>query len=169
MRTKIHDTHIKGSYHMPPTPFPSSSSVSALAVVVGHELSTEMDTLREENARLTSAVECLKRTAAADHEYYFNLVWVARGWEEDDRANNPSMLAIMRNMGREEQFARDVGRLSGDDGDWVHGFNSGMLAASRMYEGLANATKDRPCVHGSVFTMDQQRTLAQSEFPMLDT
>lgn len=152
--------------HMPCV---APSHVDALAVVVDHELSTELKVLREKNARLEGALSCLQKVASDNRKYYFKLVWIARGWAEDDRVNDPQIRADIRDMDREEQFAKDVENLSGDEGDWNHGFNSGMLAASRMFEGLANATEDIPCIYGSTFTAEQQRTLSINEFPMLDT
>lgn len=32
------------------------------------------------------------------------------------------------------------------DGEWHHGFNSGMLAASHMYTGLAMSTEEEACI-----------------------
>lgn len=145
------------------------SSVDALAVVVNHHLSAEIHALRNENARLRGALQSVQKAVADDHQYYFHLVWIARGLEGDNRENNPQVLAEIREMGREDQFAMDLEDLSGDEADWAHGFNSGMLAASRMYHGLSNSTEDIPCIYGSVFTMEQQRALAINEFPMLDT
>ena len=147
----------------------SSSQIDALAVVVSHKVSNELQALRDENSRLKSALESVQNAVADDSQYYFNLVWIARGLEGDDRENNSQVLAEIRSMGREDRFVLDLENMSGDGGDWFHGFNSGMLAASRMYHGLANSTEDIPCIYGSVFTMKQQRDRAINEFPMLDT
>ena len=59
---------------------------------------------------------------------YFDLVWYARKTEEQYN----TILEVKENVDRiHEMYPADILDLGSDDGQWVHGFNSGMLAGMR--------------------------------------
>jgi len=53
----------------------------------------------------------------------------------------------------ETDYSKEAKEISGKDGDWHHGFNSGMLAACRYILSLNDVDKD----------------FADNHFPFLDT
>lgn len=63
-------------------------------------------------------------------EKYFDLVWMARKDEEllDER---PDIREIFNKTSA--KYPGELEKLQRDDGDWHHGFNSGMLACSRLF------------------------------------
>jgi hypothetical protein len=74
----------------------------------------------------------VKSKGGEDTDKYFDLVSIACG---PGRGEHPSPLA--------EKYRAEIEKLKCvRDGEWHHGFNSGMLAASRMYTGLAVSTKE---------------------------
>lgn len=82
------------------------------------------------NKRLKVKNACAKMR---EHmEMYFELVWYARN------ANKPKLLdreayetlAYVNDL--ENKYPDEIKKLREDD-NWHHGFNSGMLAASRLY------------------------------------
>ena len=84
------------------------------------------------------------------NEKYLDLVWLARKKPEDrkDRTIN----AVIKRV--EYSYPKEVADLSSvENGDWHHGFNSGMLAALRYVETLDSC--------GFV--------QAEMDFPMLDS
>ncbi len=58
---------------------------------------------------------------------YQSLVWYARSGRNID---NPDVKHHRDWI--EELYSKEIENLSGDDGDWFHGFNSGMLAGMRL-------------------------------------
>ena len=80
----------------------------------------------------------MKRRLEEFEEKYCDLVWFARRTEEDEKIENIGIQIeeIRSKYPKETQDLEDD-----DEGDWHHGFNSGMLAAVRH---LKNPKKDFP-------------------------
>ena len=78
---------------------------------------------------------------------YFDLVWIARHKGEKEGLAGAERVRTM--------YPEEVARLSGEYGDWEHGFNSGCLAAFRLAMGLLGTNDDAQ--------------MAEDEFPFLDT
>jgi hypothetical protein len=80
---------------------------------------------------------------------YADLIWYARSSRKDN-----SIAGVKENRDRiEELYPDEVNDLQNEDGDWHHGFNSGMVAALRY-----------------ILTMDDLGLeQANEEFPMLDS
>jgi len=55
------------------------------------------------------------------------LVWFARS---DPETTNPIVRSLQNEL--KEQYPDETERLTGEKGDWEHGFNSGMLACLRL-------------------------------------
>lgn len=80
-----------------------------------------------------------KSNAGEDTDKYFDLVSIARG---PGRGEHPSPLA--------EKYRAEIEKLKCiRDGEWHHGFNTGMLAASRMYTCLAMSTEEEAYIQFS--------------------
>ncbi len=82
---------------------------------------------------------------------YFDLVWLARSRPQDYLRNESvrrSVETIKFNYPEETEALADE-----DEGDWQHGFNSGMLAGLRYVLTLFEDGKEQ----------------ADEEFPFLDT
>lgn len=90
-------------------------------------------------------------TAVSEKENkYYDLVWYARKTEE--QYNNIS--EVKENSDRIEKiYSTEIEKLQGEDGDFDHGFNSGMLAGMRYVLSLYDMGKEQ----------------AEEEFPFLDT
>ena len=80
---------------------------------------------------------------------YADLLWYARSSEKHN-----SITGVKENKNRiEGLYPEEVNDLQNEDGDWHHGFNSGMVAALRY-----------------ILTMDDLGLeQADEEFPMLDS
>jgi hypothetical protein len=80
---------------------------------------------------------------------YADLLWYARSSEKHN-----SIPGVIENRERiEGLYPEEVNDLQNEDGDWHHGFNSGMVAALRY-----------------ILTMDDLGLeQANEEFPMLDS
>lgn len=62
---------------------------------------------------------------------YCDLVWYARNNKPTHLENeNYEALALLQNI--RKKYPSEIKSL-GEDDNWSHGFNSGMLAASRLY------------------------------------
>ena len=163
--------------------------MDALRVVANVDALEERDRLREELAEAKKALEALRSQAHAHSEKYFSLAWWARhGWAAFDDSSHPG-----HGKAREihEQYRDEVMKLSSDSGLWDHGFNSGLLAAARLYEGLSGYTKEHvppdsyyaqdghydsdadTYVDGEVPSLagklEREREFALDNFPNLDT
>jgi hypothetical protein len=83
---------------------------------------------------------------------YFDLVWFARTGSAAVKDGNISMPGVVR---VKMAYPEECARLSGEQGAWEHGFNSGCLAAFRLVLGLMGTKVDAQ--------------MAEDEFPFLDT
>ena len=117
-----------------------------------------------------------KAKAATDADKYRNLVWIARNNSKEvlDNTSHPSHWRVVEVM---DTYRNEVVKLSGPDGNFWHGFNSGVLAASRMYMGLSASSEedleeeedgleDGPPLSARLAAQRQQ---AVEDFPFLDT
>jgi hypothetical protein len=116
-------------------------ALRVVASVSVDDIAGERDALRNELAEVKKALEVVKSKAAEDGEKYSDLVWIARRnidavLADPDHPSLPGVVEIMA------KHPLELRKLQGQDGDWQHGFNSGMLAASRMYMGLSIAYEE---------------------------
>ena len=102
-------------------------------------LYTENITLRGDTDEAKIALVAVKNKAGEDAEKYYDLVWIARG---RGRGDHPSPLAA--------KYPVEIANIKGEHGNWHHGFNSGMKAASRMYMALAVSTEEEADLDDSV-------------------
>lgn len=107
---------------------------------------------------------------------YFDLVWLARKHPED--LNIPGVKKAY-----DEVCAKYPGELEKlqdmDSGDWAHGFNSGMLACSRLLSAYClphnhqhdyEVPEDSSDEEGDrISPRDQEIEMAENDFPFLDT
>ena len=88
--------------------------------------------LRAQNKLLKSALNAVKDTASEKLSKSYELVWYAR-----NRTRYPSHEAS-KWLDNSKEHSDDIDNLRGMNGDFHHGFNSGMLAASRMFKEQAD-------------------------------
>lgn len=68
-------------------------------------------------------------------EKYFELVWFARSNPDKARNNGEKELfeTLTQKLGEiSDKYPKEIQALCGDDSNWEHGFNSGILAYSRF-------------------------------------
>ena len=114
-------------------------------------------------------------------EKYFDLVWMARKDEALMRAR-PDIRKIFNETSA--KYPGELKKLHSEEGDWTHGFNSGMLACSRLLAAYAmpydykkdgeieNEEEDDDSDSDDdsiVFTRDFNIDMAEQDFPMLDS
>ena len=122
-------------------------------------------------------------------EKYFDLVWMARKDEALMRAR-PDIRKIFNETSA--KYPGELKKLQSEEGDWTHGFNSGMLACSRLLAAYAmpydyknkeetegvDSKKDVDEEFDSdddsdddsiFFTRDFNIDMAERDFPMLDS
>jgi hypothetical protein len=92
--------------------------------------------------------EIMDRLAEMENKY-FDLVWVARKRKEDIPVAGKGMARVKK------AYPKECKELTGKDGQWHHGFNSGCLAGFRFALGLMGDAAD---AH-----------MAEENFPFLDT
>ena len=142
-------------------------SLSALSVVVNHNVSEELERLREENAKIMKSIKITVDDLDKRREYYDNLVALART-EPDNTSRHTK---IKEGLGS-DNYDKELKRLLGEEGDWYHGFNSGMLAATRLYGSLTDFQADvfeNEEGNNELYPVEQKWEDAKQEFPFLDT
>ena len=107
---------------------------------------------------------------------YFDLVWFARSRPENK--NIPGVKAKLDKV--KADYPKEVEGIKGPNGDWQHGFNSGLLACTRLVSAYALPHNYR-CTDGncdsdsdddesdSVVGKANEIEFANREFPSLDT
>eukprot|EP00561_Arcocellulus_cornucervis_P013138 CAMPEP_0185799688 /NCGR_PEP_ID=MMETSP1322-20130828/465_1 /TAXON_ID=265543 /ORGANISM="Minutocellus polymorphus, Strain RCC2270" /LENGTH=183 /DNA_ID=CAMNT_0028495275 /DNA_START=105 /DNA_END=656 /DNA_ORIENTATION=- len=105
-------------------------SIATMNVTVSPTTTTEDEViaLRAENKVLRQALNAVEDTATEQLKKSFELVWFAR-----NRCRYPNHEASKRIEGAEEHKDA-ISDLRGQDADYHHGFNSGLLAASRLFK-----------------------------------
>ncbi len=83
---------------------------------------------------------------------YFDLVWYIRNRKH---SKNPASKKLLLEI--EEKYPEEIEEFSEDDEGWIHGFNSGCLAMSRLLRDIYNAKSD------------DDIESSMEEFPFLDT
>jgi hypothetical protein len=157
---------------------------SALNIVAQHEEGDEIKRLRDENQKLKAALDAVEKEMTEKSEYYRNLVWYANRGPGEQEKYCPQFWDKMKKLlgggksKRYKKFLKECNALSGESGDWNHGFNSGCLAMSRLALGLAE-TEDEEFEDGDedsetgenivhIFSAEDRRREALEEFPFLD-
>eukprot|EP00573_Skeletonema_grethae_P013535 CAMPEP_0201697302 /NCGR_PEP_ID=MMETSP0578-20130828/10536_1 /ASSEMBLY_ACC=CAM_ASM_000663 /TAXON_ID=267565 /ORGANISM="Skeletonema grethea, Strain CCMP 1804" /LENGTH=176 /DNA_ID=CAMNT_0048183437 /DNA_START=33 /DNA_END=563 /DNA_ORIENTATION=+ len=90
--------------------------------------------LRSQNKLLNNALNAVKNTATDKLRKSYELVWYAR-----NRTRYPSH-QVSKWLDNSKEHSRDIDNLHSTDGDFHHGFNSGVLAASRMFKDHAEVS-----------------------------
>ncbi|KAL3925439.1 MAG: hypothetical protein SGILL_000404 [Bacillariaceae sp.] len=90
----------------------------------------ELMALRAKNKLLMEALAAIKDSADQELTKKFDMVWFAK--YRYRYPNNPNSKRI------ENAYKEEIERLRSDDGDYHHGFNAGVLAASRMFASQAD-------------------------------
>lgn len=114
------------------------------------------------NAEKSSTEPLLDTTLNTMEEKYYRLVWYARSVNRNNKEywqTHPEDIrkgAFAAQMRVEKSYPEEAGRICSDNGDWEHGFNSGVLGAIRLVLSLSSPN----C---------KKRGMGLSEFPCLDT
>jgi hypothetical protein len=91
----------------------------------------------------------LLKTIIEKHDKYSDLLWYARSGSE-----NESIKGVKENLDKiETLYPNEVSELQGENSDWQHGFNSGVVAIIRYILAIED------------FGLEH----ADEEFPMLDS
>lgn len=113
------------------------TTLSALQVAVTHSEGKEIERLRQENLKLRAALDRVNQQTKAKHDFYEHLVWRARSRTEDYLPARHEAFCQKHGDVQLAALRRAEGELADPDtGNWTHGFNSGVLAATRLTMGL---------------------------------
>ena len=142
----------------------------ALSVVMNHSVCEELKQLREENKLLKKCINSTNEDITKRRKLYLNLVAMARSNPDDESYEN-------RVNNNKEQIGNDVyekelEKLMSEECDWTHGFNSGMLASTRLYGDLLQYIPDvyeNESGDDEEFPVEDMWEQSKEEFPMLDT
>ena len=146
------------------------SSNIALSVVMNHSICEELKHLREENKILKNCIKNTNEDITKRSKFYLNLVALARSNPDDESYEN-RVERIKSEIG-EEVYNNELEKLMGDESEWSHGFNSGMLASTRLYGDLLQYIPDvyeNESGDDEEFPLEDMWDQAKEEFPMLDT
>ena len=132
----------------------------------------------------TTMEEKLKRFDHINGEFmhkYFELVWFARS-DEKELLDREQYEVLNRLKEIAEKYKEEVSKLYGEDSDWAHGFNSGILAYSRFLDsyikddlwpvedvGYKPKKSEITIFEGRKYVEMDGREHAQQLFPELDT
>jgi hypothetical protein len=95
-------------------------------------LEDEVIYLRSQNKLLKNALNAVKDTASEKLNKSYELVWYAR-----NRTRYPSHEAS-KWLDHSKEHSGDIDNLHSADADYHHGFNSGVLAATRLFKEQAD-------------------------------
>lgn len=99
---------------------------------------------------------------------YGDLVWYARKFPEDRRI--PGVVEAMTEV--ENKYPKELQDFNKNP-EWTHGFNSGMLAASRLFHAYSLDPDWTEIISNDdsdiIITRDTEIEMAEDMFPCLDT
>lgn len=122
-------------------------------------MSEEVLVLRARNKLLTQALAAIHSSSEKELKKRYDLVWFAKyrcksslQFASNDDIPVPRKLTTPfaftdRHPNHEaseridKEYQEDIEKLRGEDGDFHHGFNSGVLAAARMAKSIAEVAK----------------------------
>lgn len=151
------------------------TGLDALRVIADvniNEIVRERDELKLRLHDAEAALNEIEHRVHEDCDKYDDLVWFARAELE----GNPQTVSPCKRI--QEKYPEECKGIKGMDGDWVNGFNSGVLAAARLYSELAVHRSDQDFgTPGDDYQdnttlserFQMRRELAIDEFPQLDT
>ena len=146
-------------------------SRTALSVVVNQNVCEELIQLREENKLLKNCIKNTNEDITKRMKLYDSLVGLARS-NPDDSHYEKRIDSIKSKIG-EEVYEKELEKLMSEECDWTHGFNSGMLASTRLYISLLQYTPDifenEETGDDEEYPIENTWRDALEEFPMLDT
>ncbi|KAL9184421.1 hypothetical protein ACHAXT_002507 [Thalassiosira profunda] len=128
-------------------------------------LEDELIYLRSQNKLLKTALDSVKDTATEKLSKSYELVWYAR-----NRTRYPSHEAS-KWLDHSKEHSHDIEDLHSGDADYFHGFNSGVLAASRMFKEHAEVSSvdsDEDVIsssHASATKHQQKVEKSKQSFP----
>ena len=142
----------------------------ALSVVMNHSVCEELKHLREENKILKNCIKNTNEDITKRRKLYLNLVALARSNPDDDSYQD--RVDFIKSEIGDDVYEKELEKLMGDESEWSHGFNSGMLASTRLYGDLLQYTPDvyeNESGDDEEFPIEDMWDQAKEEFPMLDT
>lgn len=96
-----------------------------------NKIKTENDLITE-NKKLKRTLLLIEKAIKNKCGYAEDLVWYARS-KKDQKAGKEHRIYV------ENKYPKQVKELIDDNSNWVHGFNSGCLAVSRLVLSLAHS------------------------------
>jgi len=142
----------------------------ALSVVMNHSVCEELKQLREENKILKKCIKNTNEDITKRRKLYLNLVAMARSNPDDESYEN--RVDYIKSEIGDDVYEKELEKLMGDESEWSHGFNSGMLASTRLYGDLLQYIPDvyeNESGDDEEFSLEDMWDQAKEEFPMLDT
>lgn len=149
---------------------PCIGDEGVLSVVSKIMLDKRFNELAQENERLKKRLELLKTVITDKCGYADELVWYARS-----QPDNPVAQPAQRKV--EVKWPQHVQKLTEDETNWQHGYNSACLALSRLLLDIVDAdarvadlnAQDEDDEESPKMTTDDYIKQAIAEYPFLDT
>ena len=142
------------------------SAIDALSIIVHNITLDELKMLRSKNKKLEKMMKSLQEDLKTRMNYYDACVSMARTQPHDPQCRTDS---IKNQLG--DDYDKELERLQEEDSDWYHGFNSGMLASTRLYLDLSEY--EDSTIEGDDgeenYPVEEIWEQAKEEFPFLDT
>ena len=113
------------------------SSNIALSVVMNHSICEELKHLREENKVLKNCIKNATYDINNKTDFYNSLVYLAR--RNPNNTFQERCELVKSKMG-EDVYKKELEKLKGGYRNYTHGFNSGILATTRLYRELLKYT-----------------------------
>jgi hypothetical protein len=145
------------------------SSNIALSVVMNHSICEELKHLREENKVLKNCIKNANYDINNRTYFYNSLVYLAR--RNPNNTFQERGEYVKSEIG-EEVYKKELEKLKGEYGNYTHGFNSGILATTRLYGELLKHT---PTVYENENGSEEELSVedawrsALSYFPDIET
>ena len=142
-------------------------SNNALTVVMNYSTCEDLKLLKEHNGKIMKAIKSAVEDLSSKKNYYFNLVALAR----TDPDNKTRIDKIKVDIGV-NNFNKELANLDGSSSEWYHGFNSGMLAATRLYGDLVDyedGVFENEEGVDEIYPVEDKWDQAKNDFPFLDT
>ena len=149
-----------------------SLNTMAILAMLNEEQELELMSALEQKVKREKSI---KGRIGEIMEKYLDLVWMARKDDALMRAR-PDIRKIFNE--KSAKYPGELEKLQSEEGDWRHGFNSGMLACSRLlnayaipydYKKADDVSNDDSDDESIVFTRNFNIDMAERDFPMLDS
>ena len=143
---------------------PKQTSLTAMCVLELLTVDQQFELYKLLQEKVIEPDDCIRNKISEIESKYCDLVWLTRS-----DSDSPDIVKIRDTVSM--KYPGELEKLKDEEqGDWTHGFNSGMLACARLLYPYSNPYNHNEIIDDDwTITRSSEIKYAEEMFPYLDT